>query len=133
MMQGLKRLALGCALPIALVAAVGIAVYYYPYLSARLCWGNKSWTSNEDFVVALFRTEHPEVSGDVVVRREDTGLLRAESGRALIRTAPPRLRYPGVQLWGDRYSGLISMEVPGPTGLRVLFFDSCGKFKGVIQ
>lgn len=134
MIQYFKKLGLrGFSFLIALVVAIGLGVYCYPYLSARICWGDMSWTSNEDFMTAIFRAEHPEILADVVVEREDTGLLRAEGGGALTRATSPKLNYPIFQLRGDRYSGLISMEVPTPTGLGMFFFDSCGTFKGEIQ
>lgn len=118
---------------IALVAAIALGVYFSPYLAARICWDNKSWTSNVDFIVALFEAEHPGILADVVVERDDTGLLRAGNGGVFTQATPPTLNYPSLRIRGDRYSGLVSMEVPGPTGLRVVFLDSCGKFIGAVQ
>lgn len=133
MIQYLNILGWRSAFLIALIVVTALGVYCYPYLSARICWGDKSWTSNEDFMAALFKVKHPEILADVVVEREDTGLLRAEGGGALIRATPPKLNYPRFQLRGDRYSGLIAMEVPTQTGLGIYFLDSCGKFMGEIQ
>ncbi|MBL3574290.1 hypothetical protein JMK10_02200 [Rhodovulum sulfidophilum] len=133
MTQYLKKSGRGFAFLIALVVATGIGFYCYPYLISRICWGDKSWTSNEDFVAALFKVKHPEIFADLVVEREDSGLFRAEGGGALIRATPPKLNYPRFQLRGDRYSGLIAMEVPTQTGLGIYFFDSCGNFMGEIQ
>jgi hypothetical protein len=116
-----------------LIAAIGVGFYYHPYFSSRTCWGNLSWTSDAEFMTALFRIEFPEVTSIVIVSHEDSGLLRAAGGGVWIRASPPKLNYPRFHLRGDSYSGLISMEVISPTGIRVTFFDNCGRFAGLIQ
>jgi len=114
----------GFAAVLTVLAGVWLALYLYPYVHARICWSTMSWTSDRDFMVALFIHDHPHITETPIVTREASGILRAEGGSTVLRTGQPYLQYPQWLSRNDELGGLIAMPVLGP--FRIAFLDSCG-------